>query len=323
MYTQSNFSVTGQGIIVIVPNNPFSSRDNSNAIIRRIIIIETGKTFISSISRDPLFIKVRGLWTESLVPELPGIINWILDLAEGHHEKYIVNFYENVKSLSGLYQQTRKLLSPLDDWLNDEIDYIDSCKDSAIYLGYNVQTFKGSREIKERKALYPAIFAWCKRQGYTPYKHNTFSSEILNICRNKGYVCEKIRKKEGIFITCLLLKPFVYDRDYILGASLNNNLTVEGMNNNLQLQPLNKISLYIPPVQGKTHSSLDTNLYNKYMGYLSEKDTLDKHLNKGSRSLINREKDISQKIYDRYTESIKFPCSKFKEGALKVINTGL
>ena len=108
MYTQGNFAVTGEGIIVIVANNPLNSRDNSNAIIRRIRTIQTGKTFIS---RDPLFINVRGEWTGSLVEELPGIINWILNLPHGSHEKYIVNFYDNVKSLSGLYEQTIKQLS--------------------------------------------------------------------------------------------------------------------------------------------------------------------------------------------------------------------
>ena len=108
--------------------------------------------------------------------------------------------------------------------------------------------------MKERKALYPAYFAWCKRQGYTPYKHNTFSSEILNICSNKGYQCEKIRKKEGIFMTCLFLKPFVYDRDYILGAPLkdnqvldNNSLSLD--NNSLSLQPLYNNQPYKPPLQ--------------------------------------------------------------------------
>lgn len=350
MYTQGNINVNAEGLIVIVANNPFQTRDNSNAIKRRIRAFQTQTSYNN---REPLFSNINGVWKGSLLPDLPGILNWILSLPKGSTEKYIVNYAKNVPSLESTIQETASLISPLDNWLSQEVNYItDKGEAFGSYLGYSVQTPKGEREMKERKALYPAFVSWCKREGYTPYKSHTFTLEIMNVCKNKGYRCEKVRRKEGMFITLLSLKDFVFDRDYLYGAPLQiispeeisfpskENYTMDlsskrkenGSDTSSKILIENKEIISIKEnsfkennIKGEKsiHHSLSKDLYKKYIGYLVEKNPLKDRMNRFSKEIMRIHPDINKRILDNYTKDMKISSLDFQESAKRVIDKGL
>ena len=211
MFTQGTIEVWAQGIAVIISNSPLSTEDRGNAIYRRMRALKTCSTYDS---RKYLLGCVNGVWTGLLVEELPGIFNWILENPECNLKKYIEEFSENVKSLNTSLDYTKKLLSPLESWMNEEVLYVtDKGTRFGSYLGYGMHTKGKKTLIQNKRVLYPAYVDWSKKHGTILLNHSNFSRELLMVCESKGYQCEKIRKKEGVFITLLTLHIDTLDAD--------------------------------------------------------------------------------------------------------------
>ena len=216
MHTQGTTEIRAQGMVLVIGNNAFHCTDASNALLRRIRVLKTSKSYQT---REPLLAFVNGAWEGLLAQELSGIIHLALSCPDSFTKQYITQFHINVPSLAEANEETKDIVSPMDNWLQAEVDYVvDKGDNFGSYLGYNPKTTAELVLSKERKLLYPAYLAWCKRNTFPVLGHNKFSSHLMMCCTNKGFLCKKIRKASGFFITHLTLKDVIFTQDYMTGA---------------------------------------------------------------------------------------------------------
>nr|QYC94343.1 putative phage/plasmid DNA primase [Oedogonium sp. 210] len=258
-YIQGSFEVRPEGIVLIVTNNPITSRDTSQALVRRMRTFKAERVFEE---RRPLISCVDGIWVGPLGEELSGIFNFIYNMNETQVYNYLVNMKTSVPSLSGFQDEQAELINPLLHWVRDELS-----TGEGAYIGYKLD--KGSKGILEesrRRALYPAYHSWCTREGITPMSHKRFTYEILLCLKAQGFICEKVKRNLGIFIKGVALNPDIYNRDYLHGAPI---IPIESpeppkeASSALSLSP--QEALYKAPSKGSYHPSLDKDLYKKYM----------------------------------------------------------
>lgn len=71
-YVQGSFDIANTGNVMVVANIPFTSKETSNAINRRLLIFPA---LHKSSSRVPLLLRIGNLYEGPLVKELGGILN--------------------------------------------------------------------------------------------------------------------------------------------------------------------------------------------------------------------------------------------------------
>jgi len=208
------------GLVLIVGNNPLQIKDTSNAINRRMRVFKTFLSQQKSLhiqpsygeTRKPLIYYTQNGWKGPLAPELPGIFNYVSSMDRKQVEEFLINTKRNVLSFQEVFQESEVSLNPLIDWTEQELE-----EGIGSYVGYvqHESMQKSYLELSRRHILYPTFLQWLKRQGITNMKftHKNFTSALIEVLVNKGMKCEKVKKREGSYITGVVLKPHVYLRD--------------------------------------------------------------------------------------------------------------
>lgn len=215
-FIQGSQEVIPEGIVTIVTNTPLTSKDNSNALTRRMRIFRTDKIFTERISY--LYYNEFS-WEGPLSVELPGIFNDIYKQDAEEVYKQIVHSKEHVTSLTDIQNEHNLYINILLQWVIEEITV-----GPGAYLGYKpYKNYNSILDNSSRIDLYPAYISWCERKNIPYDNHLKFSYEIMDVLTQEGYNCSKQRKTKGMYITGVKLKDEVKDRDYLIGSQLETD----------------------------------------------------------------------------------------------------
>lgn len=212
-YVQGSTEVLPEGIVTIITNNPITSSDNSNALSRR---MRSFKTEIVFSDRIPLIYYKDQSWFGPLSEELPGIFNYIYSMDHKDVLEAIMNIGGTPSMIKDQLELTA-ILNPLLHWVREQI-----IKGKGCYIGYNLED-KGYKSIKDkitRRSIYPAYSLWCDQQGIKAISHRRFSYDLIGILETEGYVINKVRRKEGMFIEGISLKEEIFEKDNIYGSPI-------------------------------------------------------------------------------------------------------
>jgi phage/plasmid-associated DNA primase len=266
-FIQGSQEVIPEGIVTVVSNSPLSSKDNSNALTRRMRSFSTEKIFIE---RVPFLIFKDGSWVGVLSGELPGIFNEVYNMDEDTVYQNIVHMAQTVKSLEVLQIDQNQYINHLLHWVQEEVTL-----GPGAYIGYKpMKNYRNLLDDTSRRNLYPAYISWCERKNIPFDNHQRFTYDIVLTLTQEGYVCEKIRKSKGMYITGVTLKDEICDRDYLLGSQ----------------------------------TELETELYKEYMKIL-ETSELKETLNKAIKGSLSEE--IAIKLTNELTKETKINSEKF------------
>jgi phage/plasmid-associated DNA primase len=282
-FVQGSQEVTPEGIITVISNSPLVSKDNSNALTRRMRTFRTDKIFTE---RIPYLYYKDPVWLGRLSEELPGIFNEINSLSENQVYDLVVHMDKNVKSLHLIQDEHNQYINHLLHWVQEEIT-----QGQGIYIGYKPpKSYKSLLDDTSRKNLYPAYISWCERKNIPYENHIKFTYDLLDILAQEGYKCEKVRRSKGMFVTGIDLREDVLDRDYLLGSQ----------NENLQ---------DIKPEE----------LYQGYMKLLGSTE-LKQVINQETKESISEE--IAIKITDEITKETKINTKEYYEKMLEQVKRG-
>lgn len=214
-FIQGSHEVIPEGIITIVSNTPLTSKDNSNALTRRMRTFRTDRIFPE---RVPYLYYNDFGWEGVLSKELPGIFN---DIYKQDPRKVYENIVhtKNITSLLEIQNEHNQHINLLLQWVTEEVT-----EGPGAYLGY--KPYKNYKSIFDNSSiidLYPAYISWCERKNFSIDNHSKFSYEILDVLTQEGYKCSKQRKTKGIYITGVKLRDEVKDRDYLLGSQVETD----------------------------------------------------------------------------------------------------
>lgn len=215
-FIQGSQEVIPEGIVTIVTNTPLTSKDNSNALTRRMRVFRTDKIFTE---RVPYLYYNEFSWDGLLSVELSGIFNDIYKQDPDEVYNQIVHSKKYVPSLTDIQNEHNEYINTLLQWVNEEITV-----GPGAYLGYKpYKNYKSILDNSSRIDLYPAYISWCERKSIPFDNHLKFSYEIMDTLTQKGYKCSKQRKSKGMYITGVKLRDEVKDRDYLIGSQLETD----------------------------------------------------------------------------------------------------
>lgn len=328
MYTQGTTPVRGEGLIWAIGNQPLATRDNTNSVWRRLRAFKTARI---SRSRVPLLSFVEGKAVGHLAQELPGILNWVLGSSSEKLDKYIVNYEQNVPSLRESLQESRALISPIQQWIKEEV--LTGHEIQGSYLGYKIKDSKGERERVHRRSLYPAYYAWAARNGLRPLNHIHFTAGLLEVCQNEGIPARKVRRAAGAYIEGLALSPHIFDRDYELGSTLMEDEPsvdprstpipeAEIVSTELPLKAgvLDVCSRPHIPQRDKPHPKISKHLYGRYMGLLKHRTPLKVDLNLVSKKISL---DVCYSLLEEILREKRVSSEDYREGVKGVLKKGV
>ncbi|SEH04318.1 phage/plasmid primase, P4 family [Candidatus Venteria ishoeyi] len=192
---QGGLGFKAQCMIIIAANESIQSKDYTSGISRRRITINFNNRVHSSKRRD---------LTAEFIHELPGIINWVLDMPTDQVEALVRDTTETVESLVGTAKENLLNTNPIAQWLDEKVLYNLETKTSIGRAGGRERV--NGVYINEDK-LYPNYVGFCMDTGIKPLALNRWVNLLLELCNhqlNLSEVCRK-RDKHGKYIKGLEL----------------------------------------------------------------------------------------------------------------------
>nr|QJS52035.1 putative phage/plasmid DNA primase [Bulbochaete rectangularis var. hiloensis] len=138
--------------------------------------------------------------------DLPGILNLLLSMKEGAVFAVILKTTEY--ALLNEYNPLNNLIASdesLHQWIKARI-----VEGPGAFLGLTKDLKKRKQIVKGQMTntvmLYPDYINWCQIKKWEPLSLNRFAMNLIPFLRQAGFVVEKLRKKQGMFITQVSLK---------------------------------------------------------------------------------------------------------------------
>jgi len=210
---------------------------------------------------------VKQRWKGPLASELSGIFQWVYGGPE-KEEDIKSKILSRVPSLYEVERENEENLNPMLAWVREELT-----QGTGAYVGYKPEGGpKALIEGERRRALYPAYNQWCAKSTYRHYGPRRFSHDLLETLSKEGFMSEKVHREAGQFITGVVVKHEVYQRDHAYGAPIDRTFLEEapveqveeaGLRNPGEMAGLLTTSYKHEAVPPKVWPPLDPYIYEK------------------------------------------------------------
>ena len=214
-YVQKSEDLVPEGRVVMTSNDLIEVYDTTYAVSRRM------KVFLAdnvSKNKRPLIYYTQKGWQSPLSKEFAGIFNWAIsqDISEALD---CIEFAEiRVPSLAQHIEEARHAINPIEAWIIEELQ-----EGEGSYVGYLSQesSARALRDVAERKSLFPTYLGWCRRNRVGKISsHKKFTEDVLFALNYLGFKVKKIRKSFGYYIVGVIVKDYIYDKNYREGAPI-------------------------------------------------------------------------------------------------------
>jgi phage/plasmid-associated DNA primase len=168
-----HLDITFCGGVVLVGNGPIRASDPSGAVINRRRSLPVTRVVAAADERVLLQPDGAGGWCGELVPELPGLVNWCLDMAADDARAALAR---DVQSLARAEAELRILLASdnLAEWADQRICWAE---------GRNVQV--GVADGSPDTQLFPSYLRFIQQQGNArPLSLKVFKQKLIDLLRD-------------------------------------------------------------------------------------------------------------------------------------------
>ena len=237
---------------------------------------------------------------------------WTLEMTAEEAKDVVMNIKGKVPSLRE--EQLRFALSTnsVEAFVNEYI-----IKGDGAPIGYKKDVNNKNTQIaKENGHLFYFYKEYCLNRDLVTVSHNDFAKLLVEAAESKGLKCNKVRKRNGTYISGIALDPVLFSAEYITGQidkkAKIKGAVVSGENGSdvggvecieIQAYPIT----YISPKPGKAHHSLTPDLDENYI-LLFEETPLKKILNDASMVIPKAAPGL---IFDQCIEKVKLRDDKF------------
>ncbi|HRZ07461.1 MAG TPA: phage/plasmid primase, P4 family [Candidatus Competibacteraceae bacterium] len=164
-----------EGLIVIASNEPLQFTDYTGAVERRRLTVPFNRA-ASDAERD--LWDTEGGETAILHQEIPGLVNWCLQLSRSEVRQLINN--ERPEQVVAANLDALRASNPIADWLMENTL---PDPESQTQIGVCRQGLDHGREVFENADcwLYANYLTWCKECRREPVSLNRFTGHILDV----------------------------------------------------------------------------------------------------------------------------------------------
>ena len=185
-----------KGLVIIAANEDVKSRDYTGGLSRRRLVVPFNNFVPPENRRDVI---------AELTPEIPGLINWVLDIGEARARALVVRTEELVETLGASKRAALIRTNPIAAWLDENVAYTGNPAD---------RVFVGRKEfgefdaiINNRTHLFPNYCQWCEETNNKEMALNRFSENLhdLLVYQLRLPKVERLKVKKGSCFTGIRL----------------------------------------------------------------------------------------------------------------------
>jgi len=171
-----------RGLVMITANESIQSTDYTSGLGRRRLTIPFDRPFTgdSSEQRELITFDSRGNAGGEFAVELPGLVNWVLEMSQAEMRAYLIETNQKVEFYKYFQTEQRVASNPILDWMDNHIVW-----DRGVYtkLGIRKYTAPGSsrRFMASEKHLYPSYCEFCDNVGVNPVGRKRFQLLVMDI----------------------------------------------------------------------------------------------------------------------------------------------
>jgi putative DNA primase/helicase len=188
------------GLVIMASNESLQVTDHTSALDRRRITVIFNRR---ATNEEKQLWQSQGGEVAVLHFELPGLVNWLLELSHEDVSQIIRNPSERIRNAD---MEAMTATNPIADWLTE------CCEPDP-----NVWTQIGDkREIRDSghetvfensdSWLYANFLQWCQRSHKTPLAIRRFKEILLQTCETLGICVHESRRVSGRGINGLRIK---------------------------------------------------------------------------------------------------------------------
>jgi putative DNA primase/helicase len=167
------------GLVLLLGNSLFSTDDQTNfAPERRRLTVRFDKVFTAD---EKAVWNAKGGEEEILHKEIPGIINWALEMSKDEVSEVFHNPPVKVVQAN---QEAEAVSSPIVEFVKDHIEYDPT---GFVYIGVSREQFvEGVSYFQdEGTKLYPRYLCWCKGTGRRPLQRGKFLEALIEAANRR------------------------------------------------------------------------------------------------------------------------------------------
>lgn len=199
-HQQQAGSFVFQGLVVMASNESLQVTDHTSGLDRRRITVIFDRRATNEEKQ-----KWQALGGEEAVlhNELPGLVNWLLELSQEEISQAIRNPPQRIKT-ADLEAMTAS--NPIADWL---LECCESSSDAWTQIGDKQEIREPGYETVFKNAdswLYANYLQWSQRNGKTPLQTRRFREILTQTCETLEMSVYEVRRSAGMGIAGLRLK---------------------------------------------------------------------------------------------------------------------
>lgn len=174
------------GVVMITANESIQSTDYTSGLGRRRLTIPFDRAFTGTASEQRELIKFnsKGEASGEFAVELPGLVNWLLQMTDTDMRDYLINVGAKVEFFKQFEMDQRVASNPIMDWMQSHVVWD---RGVMTLLGVKKLTVAGSsrRYQASEKSLYPSYCEFCDNSGVNSVGRTRFKLLLIDIIRNQ------------------------------------------------------------------------------------------------------------------------------------------
>ncbi|MEI8572218.1 hypothetical protein U737_09665 [Methylomonas sp. LW13] len=199
-HQQSTGSFVFKGLFILISNEHVQNSDNSSGLERRRITVHLKRRVTEEQKLDW---QARGGEVAVLHAELPGLVNWLLELSQDDISRIIRNPPARTKQ-ANFEAMTES--NSVAGWL------VECCmpdKDAETQIGDGRKINEPGSEVEFQNAktqLYPSYLQWSIRNGKRDVSSTRFKNLVIDTVQTLGFEAAQRRAASGRFIRGIRLR---------------------------------------------------------------------------------------------------------------------
>ena len=175
-----------KGLCMISANEQIATTDATSGLARRRLTVPFDRVFRGSAKEQTTLVEVlqNGHIIGKFAKELPGLVNWLLEMTTEEMESFLLETTERVKYFKehSVKQLTRA--NPIIDWLNQNIIFVPQSRvmiGDAKPAGKDSLTFYANADRK----LYANYAEFCRNNNVGAQARSRFEANLIDILQNQ------------------------------------------------------------------------------------------------------------------------------------------
>lgn len=173
-----------RGMIITTANEPIQTTDLTSGMLRRRITVPFKRPFVG----DPKDYKTlinfndQGNPYGEFADELPGLVNWLLDMDEDTMLEYLKNPSKKVSYIDEIRSEQMIDNNPILDWMDTKVVYD---PDVATWIGEKIDGSGKDYYANTDKYLYASYCDFARKSNLKEMSRRRFMIILADICSNQ------------------------------------------------------------------------------------------------------------------------------------------